>query len=90
MRTIATLQNSDAGSITLQRVAGTRIDVPRGEDRVRCTLGYLPQESGVYSSVSADRLLGDFAVLDGFTDAAARIRSARTPGRRGPPPQAAE
>jgi ABC-2 type transport system ATP-binding protein len=69
MRTIATLQEPDAGSITLGD-----IDVLREKDRVRRTLGYLPQEFGVYPSVSAERLLDHFAVLEGFTDRAARRR----------------
>src|SRR5678810_117984 len=68
MRTIATLQEPDTGSITLTRPEGTGIDVLREKDRVRRTLGYLPQEFGVYPSVSAERLLDHFAVLEGFTD----------------------
>jgi ABC-type multidrug transport system ATPase subunit len=67
MRTIATLQEPDSGSITLGD-----IDVLREKDRVRRTLGYLPQEFGVYPSVSAERLLDHFAVLEGFTDRATR------------------
>ncbi|MGZ8379644.1 MAG: ABC transporter ATP-binding protein [Gemmatirosa sp.] len=67
MRTLATLQEPDAGSVMLGD-----IDVLREKDRVRRTLGYLPQEFGVYPSVSAERLLDHFAVLEGFTDRAAR------------------
>jgi len=85
MRTIATLQEPDTGSIILgdppQRSgdrspdgSGNTIDVIREKDRVRRTLGYLPQEFGVYPSVSAERLLDHFAVLEGFTDRAARRR----------------
>src|SRR2546421_460122 len=77
MRTIATLQEPDTGSITLAApgsAPGQAIDVVREKDRVRRTLGYLPQEFGVYPSVSAERLLGHFAVLEGFTDGAARRR----------------
>jgi ABC-2 type transport system ATP-binding protein len=74
MRTIATLQEPDAGSITLTRPEGTRIDVLREKDRVRRTLGYLPQEFGVYPSVSAERLLDHFAVLEGFTERGDRRR----------------
>ena len=69
MRTIATLQEPDAGSITLGD-----IDVVRDKERVRRTLGYLPQEFGVYPSVSAERLLDHFAVLEGFTGRAERRR----------------
>ncbi|HEX6050642.1 MAG TPA: ABC transporter ATP-binding protein [Gemmatimonadaceae bacterium] len=75
MRTIATLQEPDAGSITLGEpgsAPGQAIDVLREKDRVRRTLGYLPQEFGVYPSVSAERLLEHFAVLEGFTDRATR------------------
>ncbi|MGZ8411880.1 MAG: ABC transporter ATP-binding protein, partial [Gemmatirosa sp.] len=67
MRTLATLPEPDAGSVMLGD-----IDVLREKDRVRRTLGYLPQEFGVYPSVSAERLLDHFAVLEGFTDRAAR------------------
>jgi ABC-type multidrug transport system ATPase subunit len=67
MRTLATLQQPDSGSIHLGD-----LDVLREKDAVRRTLGYLPQEFGVYPSVSAERLLDHFAVLEGFTDRAAR------------------
>ncbi|MGV3710208.1 MAG: ABC transporter ATP-binding protein [Gemmatimonas sp.] len=67
MRTIATLQEPDTGSIMLGD-----IDVIREKDRIRRTLGYLPQEFGVYPSVSAERLLDHFALLEGFTDRTAR------------------
>jgi ABC-type Fe3+/spermidine/putrescine transport system ATPase subunit len=48
MRTLATLQEADAGTVRL----GT-IDVLRDKDAVRRTLGYLPQDFGVYPKVSA-------------------------------------
>ena len=74
MRTIATLQEPDAGSIRLGDASGTTgssatsIDVLREKDRVRQTLGYLPQEFGVYPHVTAERLLDHFAILKGITD----------------------
>src|SRR3954469_7002361 len=75
MRTIATLQEPDTGSITLGEPGSAQaIDVVREKDRVRRTLGYLPQEFGVYPSVSAERLLEHFAVLEGFTVKAERRR----------------
>src|SRR5687767_13237139 len=76
MRTIATLQEPDTGSITLGDPAHPEqaIDVLRDKDRVRRTLGYLPQEFGVYPSVSAERLLNHFAILEGFTDRGERQR----------------
>jgi ABC-2 type transport system ATP-binding protein len=67
MRTIATLQEPDKGTIHLGD-----IDVVRQKDRVRETLGYLPQEFGVYPNVSAERLLEHFAVLKGIVDRRAR------------------
>jgi ABC-2 type transport system ATP-binding protein len=67
MRTIATLQEPDEGSIHLGD-----IDVLRDKDTVRKTLGYLPQEFGVYRGVTAERLLDHFAVLEGITDRSAR------------------
>ncbi len=63
MRTIATLQEPDQGEIHL----GT-IDVVRQKDEVRKTLGYLPQEFGVYAKVSAISLLDHFAILKGITN----------------------
>ena len=78
MRTIATLQEPDAGSIRLVDSSGapgsaaTSIDVLREKDRVRQTLGYLPQEFGVYPHVTAERLLDHFAILKGITDRRAR------------------
>ena len=62
MRTIATLQEADAGSITLGD-----LDVLRQKDDVRRILGYLPQEFGVYKNVSAEKLLDHFAGLKGIT-----------------------
>ncbi len=67
MRTLATLQDPDEGSIQLGE-----IDVLRQKDELRRTLGYLPQEFGVYPSVSAQRLLEHFAVLKGIVDRRAR------------------
>jgi ABC-2 type transport system ATP-binding protein len=62
MRTIATLQEPDSGSITLGD-----LDVLKQKDVVRRTLGYLPQEFGVYPNVTAERMLHHFAVLEGIT-----------------------
>ena len=63
MRTIATLQEPDSGSIQLGE-----LDVLTEKDRVRETLGYLPQEFGVYPRETAERLLDHFATLEGITD----------------------
>jgi ABC-2 type transport system ATP-binding protein len=63
MRTIATLQEADSGSITLDG-----IDVLRDRDEVRKVLGYLPQEFGVYPKISAEVMLDHFALLKGITN----------------------
>ncbi|MFC6996038.1 ABC transporter ATP-binding protein [Rufibacter roseus] len=61
MRTIATLQEADSGSIRLGD-----LDVFKEKDEMRRVLGYLPQEFGVYPKVSAEELLDHFAVLKGI------------------------
>jgi ABC-type multidrug transport system ATPase subunit len=63
MRTLATLQDADSGSAFLDE-----IDVLNQKDEVRKTLGYLPQEFGVYPKISALELLDHLAVLKGFSD----------------------
>lgn len=67
MRILATLQAPDHGSIHLGD-----IDVVRQKDAVRQTLGYLPQEFGVYPKVSAEDLLDHFAILKGIAERRAR------------------
>jgi ABC-2 type transport system ATP-binding protein len=67
MRILATLQEPDAGSIRLGD-----LDVVRQKDEVRKTLGYLPQEFGVYPKVSAEELLEHFALLKGIGERRAR------------------
>ncbi|HTR37261.1 MAG TPA: ABC transporter ATP-binding protein [Bryobacteraceae bacterium] len=62
MRTIATLQDPDSGTITLDG-----LDVLKQKDEVRKILGYLPQEFGVYPKMSAIDMLNHIAVLKGVT-----------------------
>jgi ABC-type multidrug transport system ATPase subunit len=62
MRTIATLQDPDAGTIKLDEM-----DLMADKQATRRLLGYLPQEFGVYPKVSADAMLDHFAVLKGVT-----------------------
>jgi ABC-type multidrug transport system ATPase subunit len=69
MRTLATLQESDTGSIHLTE---ERLDVRRDKNEVRKILGYLPQEFGLYPRISAAALLDHFAVLKGITGSAHR------------------
>ena len=68
MRTLATLQEADAGTAVFDDGTGAPIDVLRDKDAVRRRLGYLPQDFGVYPKVSALDLLEHFAVLKGITD----------------------
>jgi len=63
MRTIATLQEADSGSIQLGD-----IDVLVQKEEVRKILGYLPQEFGVYPKIDAVALLDHLAVLKGIRD----------------------
>lgn len=67
MRTIATLQEADSGSIML----GT-LDVLKQKEEVRKILGYLPQEFGVYPKIDAVTLLDHLAVLKGITNSKER------------------
>ena len=67
MRILATLQDPDAGTIHFGD-----IDVIRQKERVRETLGYLPQSFGFHPRVSAERLLDHFAVMKGLVDARPR------------------
>lgn len=67
MRTIATLQDPDEGTIQLGD-----IDVLRNPEAVRRVLGYLPQDFGVYPNVDALTLLNHFAALKGIADAKQR------------------
>lgn len=63
MRTIATLQDADTGSVHLNG-----LDVLNNKTEARRQLGYLPQEFGVYPKVSAEDMLDHFAVLKGVVD----------------------
>jgi len=63
MRTVATLQDPDTGSIFLDG-----LDVLKEKDAVRKVLGYLPQEFGVYPKMSALDMLQHLAVMKGITN----------------------
>jgi ABC-type multidrug transport system ATPase subunit len=67
VRILATLQEPDSGGVLLGD-----IDVLKQQDEVRKTLGYLPQEFGVYPRVSAESLLEHFALLKGIAERKAR------------------
>ncbi|RHW75138.1 ABC transporter ATP-binding protein [Colwellia sp. RSH04] len=67
MRTIATLQDADSGSIEFNG-----IDVLNDPQALRQRLGYLPQDFGVYPRISAYELLDHLAILKGLKNTAER------------------
>src|SRR5215217_7307395 len=73
MRTIATLQTPSEGAIRLGD-----IDVIAEPERLRRTLGYLPQDFGVYPRVSAYDMLDHLAVLKGIASKADRKTTVET------------
>jgi ABC-2 type transport system ATP-binding protein len=73
MRAIATLQTPTEGTIRFGE-----IDVVREPEQLRRTLGYLPQDFGVYPRVSAYEMLDHLAVLKGIVSAADRKTTVET------------
>lgn len=73
MRTIATLQKPDSGSIEFDG-----INILEDQIALRKVLGYLPQEFGVYPNMSAESLLDYFARLKGVTNSAERKALVKT------------
>ena len=67
MRTLATLQDADSGTVRLGD-----LDVLRQKHEVRRVLGYLPQEFGVYPKVSAQTMLDHLALLKGVANSRER------------------
>ena len=67
MRTIASLQNADEGSIKIGE-----IDIFNDKHSLRKILGYLPQEFGVYPKVTAIELLDHMAIMKGITSSVDR------------------
>ena len=67
MRTLATLQEADSGTATLND-----IDILNQPKELRKNLGYLPQEFGVYPRITAEQLLNHMAVLKGITNSRER------------------
>ena len=63
MRILATIQDADQGTITLDE-----LDVLRDKHEVRKILGYLPQEFGVYPKTSARAMLDHIATLKGVSN----------------------
>ena len=62
MRTLATLQQADSGTVTMGE-----IDILNDKAKVREILGYLPQEFGVYPKVSSYNMLHHIASLKGVS-----------------------
>ena len=67
MRTLATLQECDAGSVFFGE-----LDVLDEKDEIRRLLGYLPQDFGLYPKVTAYELLDHFATLKGLASRSRR------------------
>ena len=67
MRTLATLQEADSGTATLDD-----IDILNQPAELRKVLGYLPQEFGVYPRITAEQLLTHLAILKGITNTSER------------------
>ena len=67
MRTLATLQEPDTGSVQLGDIDGLR-----QKEEIRRRLGYLPQEFGVYPRISAQDMLDHLALLKGLANSKAR------------------
>ena len=63
MRTLATLQEADSGSLFLND-----IDIIKQPGELRKNLGYLPQEFGVYPRITAEQLLDHLAILKGVSN----------------------
>ena len=76
MRSIATLQVPTSGSIRFGDTA--EIDVLKEPEAIRRTLGYLPQDFGVYPRVSAYDMLDHMAVLKGIGNGRARKETVDT------------
>lgn len=67
MRTLATLQEPDTGTATLDE-----IDIIKDKEALRKVLGYLPQEFGVYPRMTPVDMLHHFAILKGIVNRAER------------------
>ena len=69
MRILATLARPTAGT-----VSWNGIDIARQPNAVRCALGYLPQDFGVYPALTAREFLAFLAAVKGLSGAFARER----------------
>lgn len=67
MRTLATLQDADTGTVQLNG-----IDVLKDKQAVRERLGYLPQDFGLYPRINAETMLDHIAQMKGIGNKADR------------------
>ena len=67
MRTLATLQQADSGSVMLGD-----LDILNDKVEVRKILGYLPQEFGVYPKITSYNMLNHIASLKGISNSGER------------------
>jgi ABC-2 type transport system ATP-binding protein len=67
MRTLATLQEPDRGSMYLDE-----LNILQHKTELRQQLGYLPQDFGVYPKISAEQMLDHIARLKGIHNSAER------------------
>jgi ABC-type multidrug transport system ATPase subunit len=71
LRVLATLQLPDAGTLQFTDERGA-FDVLAEPARLRRTLGYLPQDFGLYPTLSVERVLAHFCALKGASESAER------------------
>ena len=68
LRVLATLQRPDAGTVQLGVGTSDPFDVLAEPARLRAQLGYLPQDFGLYPTLSVEAILDHFCALKGATD----------------------
>jgi ABC-type multidrug transport system ATPase subunit len=68
LRILSTIQRPAAGLVHWVDGAGTAFDVLAAPHRLRAQLGYLPQEFGLYPTLSTESVLDHFCALKGATD----------------------
>jgi ABC-2 type transport system ATP-binding protein len=72
MRTLATLQAADSGQVEWTLDDGRTLQLGIDDADWRARLGYLPQDFGLYPTLTVRETVDHFASLKGFADAAAR------------------
>ena len=72
LRILATLQRPDAGRVILGEETVEELDVLASPHQLRAQLGYLPQDFGLYPTLSTEAVLDHFCALKGASDRAER------------------